>query len=757
MADETILLGKYRILAELGRGGFATVYKALDTTLNREVALKILHPQLLADPHFVRQFRQEAQTVAGLRHQHIITIYEISEADGRIFIAMELVRGLSLATSITRRKRIPWGETLALLKPICEALDYAHGRGIVHRDLKPANILLDKDRGALLTDFGFARLLAENSMSVSLSGGIVGTPGYIAPEVWESNAADPPVDIYALGCIVYEMLTGDLLFKGQTPMQAVYAHSRGPQFPDTWPDGVPSGIATVVGKALAREPTARYTSAIGLWHALNELAQQARATNDGAQKATVVAQWRAEAERALANREWDVARMALGRWLAVAPDDPEAKAFQAKLAPPPATPTSQNATPPTPAAPVVQNATSVTSSSAPAAPAIQNATSRRRPLLLSMLGLGGAVALVVIAYATGLMSGIFGNPMATPTGPAAATPASDATSTVAPAAAPTVSATTPATPTRPAQQPTPAPAANTPAPAVSPPTPTPSPTEQPATPQPAPETAQEQIAFGSDRDDRRGEIYLINADGSGLERLTNSPGADEGPAWSPDGSQIAFQSDHDGDYEIYVMNADGSERTQLTSNNSIRDMDPAWSPDGTRLVFQSDRDTPLGSFEIYVMNADGSAPTRLTDDPEYDGCPVWSTDGARVAFLSNRNGSGGIYVMNADGTEPQLLADDGACPAWSPDGNRIVFTSNRDGNSEIYVMNADGSGQANLSQQPAFDYGPAWSPDGTQIAFWSQRDGNSELYVMNADGSRQINVTNNPAGDSGPAWRPRSS
>jgi hypothetical protein len=124
--------------------------------------------------------------------------------------------------------------------------------------------------------------MVENTISMSLSGGIVGTPGYIAPEVWESNSASPPVDIYALGCVVYEILTGDVLFKGQTPLQAVYAHSRGPQFPSTWPDDVPPGITTVLAKALARDPSARYVSAGALWQALYQLNSQLQTAPESA-------------------------------------------------------------------------------------------------------------------------------------------------------------------------------------------------------------------------------------------------------------------------------------------------------------------------------------------------------------------------------------------------------------------------------------------------------------------------------------------
>ncbi len=335
--------------------------------MDREVAFKILHPPLLADRRFVQNFRLEAKTLAALRHPQIITIYEVGEIDGRIFIAMELARGASLDKAIASRQRIPWGSTLALLKPICDALDYAHSQKVVHRDLKPANILIGNQRGALLTDFGFARLMAENSASMSMSGGIVGTPGYIAPEVWEDNAADAPVDIYALGCIAYEMLTGDVLFKGQTPIQAMRAHDRGPQFPATWPEGVPAGITEVLGKALAREPRTRYASAGALWQALSDLEAQAQAQREAAQQAeaarqaaarraedaqreadqrlALAAQWRAEAQRALAAKDLVRARKAIERWRTVAPQDDTIEEIQAQLeqlSAPPKIPSSAN-------------------------------------------------------------------------------------------------------------------------------------------------------------------------------------------------------------------------------------------------------------------------------------------------------------------------------------------------------------------------------------------------------------------------------
>lgn len=270
MSEEATEFGKYLIFQQLGRGGFATVYRARDTELGRDVALKILHPELLTDASFVTRFRQEAKTLASLRHRHIITIFEMGEIERRLYIAMELARGNSLAHEIASRGRIPWDETLALLQPICAALDYAHAHNVIHRDLKPSNVLLDTEGGALLSDFGFARLVSQRSASQTLSK-IVGTASYIAPEVWKKQPTDAPADRYALACIVPEMLTGQVLFSGEDYFQVVAAHYNGPTFPNPWPEDVPPGINAVLSKALAADPAARYPSALAFWQALHEL------------------------------------------------------------------------------------------------------------------------------------------------------------------------------------------------------------------------------------------------------------------------------------------------------------------------------------------------------------------------------------------------------------------------------------------------------------------------------------------------------
>jgi Tol biopolymer transport system component len=267
------------------------------------------------------------------------------------------------------------------------------------------------------------------------------------------------------------------------------------------------------------------------------------------------------------------------------------------------------------------------------------------------------------------------------------------------------------------------------------------------------------------RPDEHSSIYMMDAQGGNLRRLTDNAMEDTLPVWSPDGRQIAFSSNRDGNWEIYVMNSDGSRQTRLT-NDPADDVIPAWSPDGKQIAFVSARD---GNADVYVMNADGREVRRLTDNPANDQNPVWSPDGKRLSFDSFRDGNQEIYVMNADGSGQIRLTDnpsnDGA-PSWSPNGRQIAFGSNRTdaiciigecdpaGPSRIFIMNADGSGIAPLTAGEANDLLPVWSPSGIYIAFISDRDGNDEIYVMKVDGSGQINLTHSSGKDGIPSWSP---
>jgi len=276
MPDPLAPLGKYQPLAQIGAGGFAVVYRARDTVLEREVALKVLKPQFLSDSEFVERFFREARTVAALDHPAIVKIFDVASSHGRAYIAMELATD-SLSDRLSRQGALPWAEALALLRPLCEALDYAHELGLIHRDIKPANILLSRRGLPLFSDFGFARASAEGSVSMSMSGGVLGTPGYIAPEIWDGGQGGSPADRYALACVAYELLTGAVLFQADTPARAVRAHVvDGPRFPAQWPPGVPLGTSAVLARALHREPEGRFPDAMAFWDTLNALKDQPR-------------------------------------------------------------------------------------------------------------------------------------------------------------------------------------------------------------------------------------------------------------------------------------------------------------------------------------------------------------------------------------------------------------------------------------------------------------------------------------------------
>ncbi len=253
-------LGRYVIEDLLGEGAFAWVYRAKDADLDRAVALKVLKPAWLSDPQALSRFKQEAKTMARLHHPHIATIYEVGQAEGQVYLAQFLVEGETLAARLARGGALPWPKILDILRPVASALDYAHSQGIVHRDIKPSNILLDKNDHPYLGDFGLVRA-AEGSASLSASvAGVKGTGAYIPPEVWEGAAATPASDVYALSCVVFEMLTGEVLFEGSSMMAVMRKHDKGPEFPAAWPPGVPAGVTEVLQRGLAKEPTKRIQS-----------------------------------------------------------------------------------------------------------------------------------------------------------------------------------------------------------------------------------------------------------------------------------------------------------------------------------------------------------------------------------------------------------------------------------------------------------------------------------------------------------------
>jgi serine/threonine protein kinase len=255
-------LGRYQILEEIGRGGMAVVYKAYQPSLNRYVALKVLPAQYQNDAELLARFRREAEAAKALAHPNIVRVFEVGEAQGMPFIAMEYVEGGSVASELSRRHGpLDTGTATGIAAQIAAALDYAHQQGVIHRDVKPSNMLLARDGRALLSDFGIAK--AAGKRTLTQKGTLLGTPAYMSPEQARGRRnIDGRSDIYSLGVVLYEMLTGDVPFRGDDPTVILRAVLDDAPAPPSWLyPAIPPAVERIVLRALAKEPEKRYATA----------------------------------------------------------------------------------------------------------------------------------------------------------------------------------------------------------------------------------------------------------------------------------------------------------------------------------------------------------------------------------------------------------------------------------------------------------------------------------------------------------------
>jgi serine/threonine-protein kinase len=726
-------IGQYKIVELIAQGGMATVYKAYQESFERYVAIKVLPRQLSEDPTFLKRFQNEARVIARLEHRSILPVYDYGEHDGMPYIVMRLVE-----TGTLRKKlfyeQIDLQTAARIIEQVAEALDYAHAHGVIHRDLKPSNILLDERNNAYLTDFGIAKMLGSTSQVTG--SGVVGTPSYMSPEQCQGKTVTPASDIYALGAILYEVVTGKAPFEADTPLGVMYMHVRTP-VPSVQQvnPSLPAAIDRVIARAMAKRPFERYSTA-------SELAADF---------------WRAIGGPPLAGEQ-------------------PLMAAQPEVSLPPTPP--PNSTPyydagsgfrvegqailPEATLPDARPAEQVLPRAAPAPK--KRLSTGMVVLLAAILGLAlilgaAGIGLVVMSW----LNSDIGSPSSS-TMPSR-TPQSNTVDTPVPLASPTLQISTQqgggiieptVAPTNTAMV---APPSSTPAPLPPTQTPLPVRTNTPlptSTPTPYTIKTEGWLAYTQGSGDSA-EIVVIDTHGENRRPLTANNWYDGEPDWSPDGTRIAFESSRNSGVEgIFVMTSSGSDVRQLTTSGE-RERHPDWSPDGGLIAFEvGDGD----NIEIYVMNADGTGRTRLTNNNYGDRAPHFSPDGTRIAYMTEARGKWEIAIMDYPSGEVLRIFDcpapDCRFPAWSPDGTRIAYnTLNGAGTVDnIWVLDV-ATGQSTLLIQGRENGRPVWSGDGAYIFFNRTVEGNTDLYAYEIGTGTIQRLTTTPSNDYGPDWGPR--
>ena len=725
-------LSHFEITAKLGEGGMGEVYEARDTDLKRLVALKVLPPELAADPERLERFRREAEALAALSHPNIVTIYSVEQADDLHFLTMERVGGKSLD------QRIPDGgfeldEFLDLATPLADALAAAHEKGITHRDLKPANIMVTDSGQLKVLDFGLAKLdfeaqLDEASqiatMAMTREGAILGTVPYMSPEQAQGQPVDPRSDVFSLGIVLYEMATGKHPFHGQTPIAIVSAIlGQQPAAISEVKPGLPPQLEQTLGLCLAKDPDERFQSAAELREELQESRQHLPVGEPGQVEPTTSLP---------GARSRPGSRVTRPRTLVVLAAVALGLAALALLLPRLSLRRGPEPVPPF----TLTQLTDLPGYEGQAA---------LSPDGSQFLYVGDAAGNLDIYLrrvdgerSINLTEDYPGNdyhPAFSPDGQRIAFRSERAGGGLF------VMGATGESPVRVVE----------------------------GGFHPAWTPDGKALVYSTTE-----TIVLQRGQGTGLWRVPLEGGAPEQllqpdvaqPQLSPRGARVAFWSSRGG---ISTSPAWSEERISLPFEG-YDEWGPAWSADGRYLYFVSNRGGQFNIWRVAIDEASGrilGAPQAVTSNSERVGRPSLSRDGRRLVY-STTTTTGEIFTVGFDAAAESMTSNPVPIlrstkhflrAAVSPDGERIVYSSTEP-QEDLYTIRSDGTGKLQLTDDDYLDRGATFSPDGSRIVFYSSRSSTvdnrrSSIWTISPDGGDLRLLLDDPAMTLGsPVWSP---
>ncbi len=737
----------YEILSQVGQGGMATVFLARQQSMDRNVALKFLPKQFLNDDTYLQRFEQEVKIVSQLEHRNIVPVYDYGEHEGQPYIAMRYMPAGSV-DDLQRQGFIPIDRVLNIVEQIAPALDYAHSKDILHRDLKPSNILLDDGGGAFITDFGIARILSEQGTAITTQG-VVGTPSYMSPEQAQAHKLDGRSDVYSLGVMLFEMITGRRPFESDTPYSiAVMQVTTPPPSPREYNEAVTSAIEKVILKALRKKPEKRYENATELATALKLAIERPHSTHD---------------------TEPRMPPTSIQSTEPIAP--PEPQQFVRPIVQPsyPQGGTSQASQP------VSRNVSR--SVSYPVRPVKAKPKGSNMVMGIAVGGILGCALLagIIIVFTLAVRSISDTSPVQitdTPTqtqpdvqvdDPTPVTPEpsittetidADATQAIVRQTLEARNAENDATLTAVALTRE-----------VTTPTTIPEfvPVGVRGTPtlQPGLEDVTGKLVYFDQRFDSNDngsfEVVSLNIDTWIDTQLTSDLSDNTYPQPSPDGRWIAFQSDRDGDFDIYVVNIVGGQLRKITEN-TVWDRLPAWSPDSEWIIYSSDVRGD-GTFDLYRIRVDGSSNEVIYSDGRRNSHARYSPDERYVVFTSGTDlrdaTTWEIVLLDTQTQESTFLTQNDirdSSPSFSPDGTRILFITTIGDDTAVASMNLEGTERRILYDGIGNEWAASFSPDGEFIIVTASVDGEDQLFLMEADGSNVQQITS--AGGAYASWIP---